>query len=227
MKHEIWNPLYERICRDFGFDPVADLECANTLARLLGNKSDESLMVVRKHVSSTVLVCGGGANLEEELSSIEMRWPIVAADSATSILLESGITPDIIVTDLDGVVEDQVEFNSRGVPVVMHAHGDNQQAIKRHVNRFGGAVVGTCQCSPPEHLFNFGGFTDGDRAACICSELGAKTILLTGFDFENPSMKPGKNRDVKKRKLRWARTILDELAAEGIRVIPVMSYREL
>lgn len=226
MKPETWKPIYERICSDFGFDPAADIECARTLASLLGSKSEESLESVRKHVSPIVLVCGGGANLEEELSSIEMRWPIVAADSATSILLESGITPDIIVTDLDGVVEDQVEFNAGGVPVVVHAHGDNRQAIERHVNLFGGSVVGTCQCAPPEHLFNFGGFTDGDRAACICSELGAKTILLTGFDFENPSMKPGKNREVKRRKLRWARTILDELMAEGTRVIPVMSYRE-
>jgi len=42
---------------------------------------------------------------------------------------------------------------------------------------------------------------------------------LVGFDFENPSEKRGKRREVKKRKLTWARKILDELAKEGVKVV--------
>jgi hypothetical protein len=67
-------------------------------------------------------------------------------------------------------------------------------------------------------LCNFGGFTDGDRAACICAELGAKEILLAGFDFDSPSSKAGKSKDVKKRKLRWAKAILEILAENGVRI---------
>jgi uncharacterized Rossmann fold enzyme len=224
MKMETWLPLYERICIDFGFDPARDLQCAQTLADILGERSDASLKIVKGRLSPTVLVCGGSGTLADELSSTDIRWPVVAADSATTVLLEADITPDIIVTDLDGVVEDQLECNNRGVPVMVHAHGDNKSMVGRYVRRFKGAVVGTCQCPPPAHMFNFGGFTDGDRAACICSELGARTILLAGFDFESPSRKPGKSRDVKKRKLRWASRVLDELVTEGIEVVPVSGY---
>jgi len=219
MRQEVWNPLYKRICQDFGFDPSEDLKSALSLSGLLANRSSKSLANVRKDFPDSVLVCGGSERLSDEISSIDIRWFVVAADSATTVLLESGLRPDMIVTDLDGVIEDQIEVNGQGVPVFLHAHGDNQKAIERHAKSFGGPVVGTCQCEPPDHVFNFGGFTDGDRAACISAELGAKTVNLVGFDFDNPSEKPGKSRDIKKRKLTWAKEILDELAKEGVEVV--------
>ncbi len=226
MKLDVWMPFYDSICRDFGFSPQRDIESAEVLAGILGSRSAKSLPLAKDRISPVVLVCGGGGILADEISSMDIGWPVIAADSATTVLLESGIKPDLIVTDLDGVVEDQIECNSQGVPVLVHAHGDNRPMIERHSRRFKGPIVGTCQCIPPENLYNFGGFTDGDRAACICSELGAKTILLAGFDFENPSQKPGKNRDIKKRKLRWAKKIIDELLREGVSVIPVAEYRD-
>ncbi len=224
MKLGTWIPLYDRICKDFGFDPSEDRKSAVMLAKRLGARSDDSLKVSKSQTSRIALVCGGGPNLADEISITDIRWPIIAADSATTTLLEAGITPDIIVSDLDGVVEDQIDANSRGVPVFVHAHGDNMPALNRYVDKFHGPVVGTCQCEPLEHVFNFGGFTDGDRAACIASELGAKEILLAGFDFENPAAKQGRKTDIKKRKLAWAKIILDELAKEGVRVIPVADF---
>ena len=224
MKPEAWAPLYARICDDFGFDPARDREAAELLAQLLGTKSDRSLKEVRRNFPSRVIVCGGAPSLEDELSSTEIDGPVVAADSATTIMVESGIHPHLIVTDLDGIVEDQLEANASGTPVFVHAHGDNISALRRHVGRFPGLVVGTCQCPPPLHVFNFGGFTDGDRAACICAELGAREISLVGFDFENPSEKCGKSRDIKRRKLAWARRIINELSSEGVKV---MTARQL
>ncbi len=218
-------PIYKGICKDFGFDPRLDLECAKSLSGILGGRSDASIESVRKRVSEVVLVCGGGKALADELSSTQITWPVVAADSATTVMLESGITPDIIVTDLDGVVEDQIECNNRGTPVLVHAHGDNKKSIARYAPAFKGPIVGTCQCAPPPHVFNFGGFTDGDRAACICSGLGSKKILLAGFDFENPAQKPGRSSDIKKRKLAWAKKILGVLGEDGIEVVPVMEFR--
>ena len=219
MKPEVWNPLYKRICRDFGFDPLEDQKSAASLSRLLSNRSNKYLEHVRKEFPDSVLVCGGSDRLSQEISSIDIRWFVVAADSATTVLLESGVRPDMIVTDLDGVIEDQIEVNGQGVPVFLHAHGDNQKAIGKYGKLFGGPVIGTCQCEPLENIFNFGGFTDGDRAACISAELGAKTVHLVGFDFENPSEKSGKKREVKKRKLVWAKEILDKLADEGVKIV--------
>jgi len=185
---------------------------------MLGNRGVETLPLVRKTVPRSVLVCGGGDTLADELSSMSVDRYVVVADAATSIVADAGINIDMIVTDLDGIVEDQISLNSDGTVTFIHAHGDNQTALDRYVGRFVGPVVGTCQCPPPTGMYNLGGFTDGDRAACICAELGAKEILLAGFDFDSPSSKVGKSKDVKRRKLRWAKAILDILAEGGVRI---------
>lgn len=167
-----------------------------------------------------MLLCGGSEGLADELSSLVYDGFVVAADGATTTLLEAGLKVDMIVTDLDGIVEDQVEQNAKGTVVFVHAHGDNQKAIQRYAGQFTGTVVGTCQCPPPPQLFNFGGFTDGDRAACICAELGAAEILFAGFDFDNPRQKAGRDIEIKRRKLAWTKKIMDKVAREGVKIVP-------
>ncbi len=216
MEPEIWLRFYDEICEEFGYDKRKDLESARLLAGLVAGRSKQALAEVSRGFPESVQICGGGPNLVEEVSSTKMEGYIVAADSATSTLLELDVVPDMIVSDLDGIVEDQIELNASGSVVFVHAHGDNRPAIRRHVPLFSGRLVGTCQCPPPPSLFNFGGFTDGDRAACICAALGASTIVLKGFDFDTPSEKAGARRDIKMRKLGWARKILDHLASEGV-----------
>lgn len=219
MRLETWLPIYDSICSDFGFDPAKDAKSAQLLAGMIGDRGTKSLERWKEAFPGTVLVCGGSRSLADEVSSIEVKDLVVAADSATTVLVEAGIHPEIVVTDLDGIIEDQAELNRKGATLFVHAHGDNMSSLQRHFGQFSGPVVGTCQSPPPPGLVNFGGFTDGDRAACICAALGARKILLAGFDFENPSEKVGKKRDVKLRKLEWARKILDVLRKEGVVVV--------
>ena len=167
-------------------------------------------------VPSTVAVCGGSDDLGEQLDDEAREGYLFAADGATSTLMGAGVRPRVIVTDLDGDVDDQVRANAEGSVVFVHAHGDNVDAIREHVPRFRGDIVCTCQCPPVEGVLNFGGFTDGDRAACIASSLGARTLRLLGFDFEHPSEKPGRLPEDKARKLIWARRILGMLEDEGV-----------
>jgi len=185
---------------------------------MLGRKGAEALAKVRKGFPQAVLVCGGGTRLADELSSMNVDRFVVAADAATTEVADAGIAVDMIVTDLDGIVEDQISLNSSGTVAFIHAHGDNLPALERYAGRFTGPVVGTCQCPPPSGLFNFGGFTDGDRAACICAELGARDLQLAGFDFERPSGKEGRSLEVKRRKLQWAKEILETLAQNGVKI---------
>ena len=217
----IWLPIYRTICRDMGYSEEKDLESAKVLSSLLGDKGTRSVEMVHPLFPQTVTVCGGGECLADEISSMKFEGYVVAADTATTVLLEAGIIPNMIVTDMDGLVEEQIDANSKGSAVFVHAHGDNIDAVKKHVPRFVEPVVGTCQCPPVPGLFNFGGFTDGDRAACICASLGARRILLAGFDLETPSEKPGKDAEVKRRKLRWAKVVMDKLQVEGVRIAKV------
>lgn len=218
MDPSVWMDFYDRICREFGYDKKRDLDCAKLLAGIVTGRSERALAEVKSGFPDSVTVFGGGPGLQDEVSSTRVEGFVVASDSASSVLLESDIVPDMIVTDLDGIVEDQVELNSRGSVIFAHAHGDNIEAVKRFVPQFEGRIVGTCQCPPPPSLFNFGGFTDGDRAACICAALGARELVLKGFDFERPSDKSGRDKDLKMRKLQWAKRIIEHLRSEGVRV---------
>jgi uncharacterized Rossmann fold enzyme len=65
-------------------------------------------------------------------------------------------------------------------------------------------VIGTAQCRPPESLYNFGGFTDGDRCVFLAKELGAASIKLVGFDYEDDSVTPRK-----RQKLGWAKRLIE------------------
>jgi len=218
LRLEAWLPMYDSICKEFGFNQSRDLESAHYLAGLMPPTSVESLRKIREDFPRSVTICGGGERLAEEISSSQLEGCVIAADGATTGLMDAEILPDIIVTDLDGIVEDQVEANKEGATVFVHAHGDNIPALKRYVHDFSTPLLGTCQCPPVPGLLNFGGFTDGDRAACICAEFGTRSIDLLGFDFANPSSKVGKDRQVKLKKLAWARRIISTLEKEGVRI---------
>jgi uncharacterized Rossmann fold enzyme len=186
---------------------------------MLGGRGGEALSALRASgPPEAVVLCGGGDSLASDLKRVSSDDYIVTADGATSLLMDMGLLPELVVTDLDGVVADQVKANAEGAVVFVHAHGDNREALERWVPEFRGSVVGTCQCEPVDAVFNFGGFTDGDRAACIIAELGVKRILLAGFDLERPAQKPGRSAEVKARKLRWADRMLALVVDDGVSV---------
>jgi uncharacterized Rossmann fold enzyme len=66
------------------------------------------------------------------------------------------------------------------------------------------AVIPTCQCRPPEYLFNFGGFTDGDRCLFLADAFDAASVILIGFDFDDPDVPP-----LKKEKLKCAEKLIE------------------
>jgi uncharacterized Rossmann fold enzyme len=156
------------------------------------------------------MIVGNAPTLKEELENLrEKNIPFVAADGATAVLLEEGIVPEIVVTDLDGPFDAILEANQMGAIATVHAHGDNIDALKRCVPQLR-MILGTVQCRPPQGLYNFGGFTDGDRCVFLAKELGAASIKLLGFDFEDESVTPRK-----RKKLAWARRLIDLALSEN------------
>jgi hypothetical protein len=210
--------MYREICREFGYDEEEDARSAEALSKMLSSRTVPSVKELSAACPGTVTVCGDGPLLAEEISAAPPTGYIVAADGATEALMDAGIRPDAIVTDLDGDVQIQIMANSKGSLLFVHAHGDNLDVVRAVVPRLKGPVVGTCQGPPSGGLLNLGGFTDGDRAACIFAGLGAREIVLVGFDFERPSEKASRPPEVKRRKLAWARRILESLAADGVRI---------
>ncbi|MFH1322856.1 MAG: 6-hydroxymethylpterin diphosphokinase MptE-like protein, partial [Methanobacteriota archaeon] len=149
-----------------------------------------------------VLVCGNALTLSNDLDKINTeRYLIIAADGATSTLLEKGIVPDMIVTDLDGYIPDEIEANRKGALMVVHAHGDNMKRLE--AVRDMKDVIGTTQAAPLANVYNFGGLSDGDRCVFLAHSFNARSITLAGFNFRDEKV-----TDIKKKKLKWARKLI-------------------
>jgi uncharacterized Rossmann fold enzyme len=210
MYFSTWESVYNAILEDFGFSSALDEEAANLLHELLRHKKQSFSRASARLRGHDVMVIGNAPTLKEELENLrEKNIPFVAADGATAVLLEKGIVPEIVVTDLDGPFDAILEANQMGAIATVHAHGDNIDALKRCVPQLR-MILGTVQCRPPQGLYNFGGFTDGDRCVFLAKELGAASIKLLGFDFEDESVTPRK-----RKKLAWARRLIDLALSEN------------
>ncbi len=133
-----------------------------------------------------VVVVFPGPKLPQRFSVLKPsidRYVVVSVDGATSYLLEQGVIPEVVVTDLDGGFEPLRRANEMGSVLVVHAHGDNIPLVEGYVSCFSGALIGSTQVEPRPRVHNFGGFTDGDRALFLLWSLGIREALLVGADF--------------------------------------------
>ena len=199
MQFSEWEPHYQEILKYFNFDRSADEKAALILSSLMHR--DDIGIFTGLTEGNDVTVCGNAPGLKNELGKI--RGVIFAADAAAEVLDAHKIRPHVIFTDLDGATDRFIVMNDRGTLIVIHAHGDNIPLLQHWVPRFRGPLVATTQSTPLKNVYNFGGFTDGDRAVFAADELGASHITLIGFDLDD------KNVDrIKRGKLMWARRLL-------------------
>ncbi|WP_129596483.1 6-hydroxymethylpterin diphosphokinase MptE-like protein [Methanohalophilus profundi] len=208
MEYDKWEPIYKKIVEDFGFSEDADADAAQLLSNLLIEPVKADLNDLTDVIKDKdTLICGNAPTLKKDLEQVDPSdHVIIAADGATSVLLEQGLIPDVIVTDLDGDVEKEIEANKKGAIMVVHAHGDNTGKILSFVPLLTN-IIGTSQTKPPQGLFNFGGFTDGDRCVFMAHQLGATSMTLVGFDFDDDNVD-----EIKKKKLNWARRLIEGFA---------------
>ena len=207
MDFDHWEPIYLQILDDFGFSREGDEHAAIILSEMLtGANSVGTEVLIELIQGKDVLVCGNAPVLPDDLKLIDPNdYVIIAADGATAVLVDRGIIPDIIVTDLDGDVEKEIIANQEGSIAVVHAHGDNIDKLEKYVPRLK-EIIGTTQSGPLKNVHNFGGFTDGDRCAYLAKEFDATSITIIGFDLEDTDVSP-----MKKKKLKWARWLINDL----------------
>lgn len=202
MQFEEWEPIYEKILYDFGWKREKDEEAALLLSDMISENALDITKLKEKIQGKDVLVCGNAPTLYHELDRIDInKYVIMAADGATSILIEKNIIPDIIVTDLDGYMPDEILANKKGAIMVVHAHGDNMDKLGmvRELKN----VVPTTQAEPLSNVYNFGGLSDGDRCVFLSHAFNARSIMLIGFYFEDEAVP-----QIKKKKLRWAKKLI-------------------
>jgi uncharacterized Rossmann fold enzyme len=218
MRYSDWEPLYEEILSDFGFDRAEDDEAARLASEIMTPKIPSDENAVRREVEALirgkrVIICGNAPCLERELKEKETEFSpydrdfrVIAADGATTVLLRNAIIPDIVCTDLDGTIPDIITANRLGSILVVHAHGDNMEMLKKVLPSLNENVLCTTQSTPLHNVYNFGGFTDGDRCVFMAKEFGARSIELVGFDFDDEQV-----TERKKKKLKWAKRLISAI----------------
>ncbi|MGI0055285.1 MAG: 6-hydroxymethylpterin diphosphokinase MptE-like protein [Thermoplasmata archaeon] len=229
MEYVRWAPTYERIRAEFDFDLSEEARAADDLLAHLAPAAQQRPLerLGRRLAGRDAIVVGlapgAGPPPIWTLPASDRPPALVAADGAAEHCLRAGLVPDVVTTDLDGPVPSEITANQRGSLVVVHAHGDNRPALRAWVSQFEGELAGSWSGPPRPGLFDVGGFTDGDRAAYLAQHVGARRILLWGFDFRRSDERDPSARARKVAKLRWAERLLDALArSEGT---PVLHWR--
>jgi len=203
MNFATWAPVYESILADFGFARASDERARDLLADLVADAETLSPAVV-DFAGRRVAIAGAAPSLADELDAAREADAVVAASDAATVCREHGVGVDCMVTDLDEQGDIARTLTREKTPVAVHAHGDNEPALRERVPELSlDSVVPTTQAAPVGPVANTGGFTDGDRAAFLADECGAAQLVFVGWDFDDPDVDP-----LKRQKLVWAERLL-------------------
>lgn len=208
-----WRKKYLEILKEFKYDEKKDKKSAVILNSILKktNLNEEISKLIK---GKSVLVIGSGPSLSTAIPEIiKMKKSIkIAADSSIKPLLEKGIIPEIIISDLDGDEKSLKKVSKKSI-FVIHAHGDNMNKLEfsKKIRK----CIGTTQSNPFDKIQNFGGFTDGDRGVFFASHFEAKKIILFGMDF---GKRIGKYSNTKKsdRKIKLMKLSKGEFLLEWL-----------
>lgn len=228
---------YYKIIKDFNFDEQKDKLGRDLLLNILLDSQNyenfhqnlENIKnIIQKNKFITIFGCG--PSLEKTFDKISQnsksKFPInqliIAIDGAAVFLDEKGIKSNLIFTDLDGFLPERFSyFRKLSNYIIIHAHGDNIDILKKISNevKIANNIIGTTQVEPKSIILNPGGFTDGDRVLYFLKNFirPNQKIFFIGMDFgevvgryskpeysENQKAKP-----IKLKKLQYAEKLLE------------------
>jgi len=235
-----WKKRYSDILKEFKYSEKKDIESAIQLNSFL-KKSNINEKIIQLIEGKTVFVIGSGPSLLRAIPRLQnyKKSIKIVADSALKILIENGVIPDIIITDLDGDESTLKKIAKTKSIFVVHAHGDNIEKLKL-AKKFRNCI-GTTQSNPFDKIQNFGGFTDGDRGVFLANHFKAKKIILFGMDFGKRIGKFSNTKKIEKKtklmKLKKGESLLEWLStttkselfttSKSIKGFKKISYKEL
>lgn len=201
MNFQIFEPVYEAILSDFGFDRAADERARDVAADIATPFPLDRLGDWR---GETVAIAGAAPCLSDEVEIARNADVVVAASTAADALRDRGVDVDCMVTDLDKNPETAAALTHGGSPGrgprPRRQHPRGPRVAPRFADE---ATLATTQAAPVGPIRNLGGFTDGDRAAFLADHVGAGRLVFPGWDFDDPDVDP-----MKARKLDWAARLL-------------------
>ena len=195
--------IQDDIRKSFGWELESDYESAISL---LSNCKSPAASI---RFESKVTVVGAAAKPD-----LVTNFPTIVADGAIGAIADISKVA-LIVTDGDGSPYLERALN-RGIPICLHAHGDNKDAWQYVLSIIDDNQEVILTHQTPGNIpgmYNPGGFTDGDRAACVAFALGAKEVELVGFSTKDVGKWSGVTDKKRKLiKLSWMDKVLQILS---------------
>jgi len=176
--------------------------------------------------SGSVAIVGAAVEIDEVEDAMKKGCRFIVADGSGEIFSDledpkEGWDSVIgVVSDGDGGTGLSLSIDNK-IPMIIHAHGDNQESLRRLIPRVGDLPISITHQTPfsIDGMVNPGGFTDGDRAVCIVVSMGVSVsdIVLLGTRSDVVGKFSGATDPERKLlKLRWMKRILEELGFSGI-----------
>lgn len=229
-----WYPYYLKISSNLHLDIKKDILSSVILSNLMHNEPEDLNRLKKLNSRKKTLIIGAGPSIEEPSIQKFIRdrsdFVIMSSDGSTELCLQLNIVPDFVVTDLDGDIDSLLSANESGSKLVIHAHGDNIDKILKYVPQFRN-FIGTTQVFPLRNVFNFGGFTDGDRCVFLADEFQCAEIWLVGMDFGSSigyfsKKRRNRNLNIKRKKLLIGKSLIEMLALRsGSIMINVTTFK--
>ena len=181
------------------------------------------------HHPGKIGIVGAAAEPNQIISAVSAGALLIVADGAFGAILAAppSTHPNLfaaaaaLVSDGDGG-SDVIDAAIRaGLPIILHAHGDNtveaahviDQISKIGIDEYPLAITHACP-GPIQGAHNPGGFTDGDRAACLVISLGItpERLMLIGHRSDIVGRWTGPTDPIRKlQKLEWMVKIFEML----------------
>lgn len=229
---DVWlNFWYPAICNYLAIDAQADLEAVKLAKKY---KSNVKLIELQKMLETKkVILVAPGTILEkqrrdmviEKIKENLQKKIVISIDGATTFFAEHNIIPDIVVSDLDGKVDDQLMVQQEGSIMLVHIHGDNITAVKKYLPKISTEkFMLTTQTEPTNYIHNFYGFTDGDRGVALCKYFNSKEVTLIGYDFGDKigvyskTLKENKMIQRKMKKFIIAKSVINWCQNNGLKI---------
>ena len=206
---EWWWSFQEEISEQFDFSKVRE----EAAARLVSNTKQKISLIKERIEGKNLFLLGAGLKKETKIPNKN----VIVADGALRACLEQGITPSIVVTDLDGYIPDILYASEKGSEIVLHAHGDNMARVFQYILELGPNCITTTYPSASSSCW--GGFTDGDRALMMTLSLNCNTVKMVGFDYKIIGAYSGDYSPRKLEKLSWANKIVEACRKRSNKII--------
>lgn len=220
----------------FGWNLSDDLDSTEKLLYKINNSNIDSwkksnrkkiLFDIIEQMNSTknkIVIIGAAATSLEIIKILENNNFFVLADGAGAVFstLDDKLEQEAwarslcVISDGDGG-KGLTQAIQKNIPLILHAHGDNVASWTNIIDYILSKgietkIVLTHQLPKGiDGMYNFGGFTDGDRAVCFVHSTGVpkERIVMVGTRTDIVGKWSGiTDKELKLSKLKWMEKIL-------------------